>query len=563
VRGKQILHTEHARTSLMRGVERITALVGPTLGPRGRHVVLQRFDAPPLVTNDGVTIARSVDMLQDPVTNQGVQLLREVASTAEDFLGDGTTTAMLLARAILRASHRQVTEGANPAALSRGIEEGVAAASDWIAAQAQPVEGRDDVARVATIASRDPHIGGLVADALERVGPDGVVRIEDDRAYGIQLAFQEGMHFPNGLLSPGLATDMRLGEATFERPYVLAASERITQVRQLLPVLNAVTEQRAPLLIVADEVSGDALTLLVLNVSKRRLPAIAVKAPAFGPDRLDALRDIAVLTGGEVVGPDVGRTVESAGLEQLGRAGRVIATREETTIVGGDGDPEAVAERIRQARAEAAYLESDYEREKRRLRVARLSGAVALIRVGLDTQAEQEETRHRIRDAVRAGRAAIADGIVPGGGATLLRAAEAIPGIADDADGDLERGRAVVRSSLEAPLRQLAENAGLDPSMAVRQVLTSPAGHGIDIETNQPVDLVEAGIFDPARIVRSTLEIAASVARACLRAEVIIANPPSPRRARRGHGHSHGHGHDHGHHHDHDHGMSGEAVAAG
>ncbi len=389
------------------------------------------------------------------------------------------------------------------------------------------------------------------------MGPDGVVRIEDDRAYGIQLAFQEGMHFDNGLVSPGLATDTRLGEAVFERPYVLAASERITQVRQLLPVLNAITEQRAPLLIVADEVSGDALTLLVLNVSKRRLPAIAVKAPAFGPDRLDALRDIAVLSGGEVLGPEVGRTVESAGLEQLGRADRVIATREETTIFGGDGDPEAIAERVRQARAEAAYLDSDYEREKRRLRVARLAGVVALIRVGLDTQAEQEETRHRIRDAVRAGRAAIADGIVPGGGSTLLRAAEAIP---QGADGDVERGREVVRSALEAPLRQLAANAGLDPSMAVRGVRSSPRGHGIDIETNQPVDLVQAGIVDPARIVRSTLEIAASVARTCLRAEVIIANQPSPRRARHGHGHGHGHGH-HGHDHHHDHAEG--AVAAG
>jgi len=550
VRGKQIVHQDHARGSLMRGVERMTALVGPTLGPRGRHVVLQRFDAPPLVTNDGVTIARSVDMLQDPITNQGVQLLREVASTAEDFLGDGTTTAMLLARGILRAAHRQVAQGANPAALSRGIEEGVRAASEWIGTRARPVDGPRDVARVAKIASRDPHIGALVAEALERVGADGVVRIEDDRAYGIQLAFQEGMHFANGLISPGLATDAGLGEAVFERPYVLAANERITQVRQLLPVLNAITEQRAPLLIVADEVSGDALTLLVLNVSKRRLPAIAVKAPAFGPDRVEALRDLAVLTGGELIGPDVGRLVESAGLEQLGRADRVIATREETTIVGGDGDPGAIADRVRQARAEVAYLESDYECEKRRLRVARLSGSVALIRVGLDTQAEQEETRHRIRDAVRAGRAALVDGIVPGGGATLLRSAEAIPA---GADGEDERGREVVRSALEAPLRQLAENAGLDPSMAVRSVRDAPLGHGIDIETNQPVDLVEAGIFDPARIVRSTLEIAASVARSCLRAEVIIAHPPSPRRARRGHGHGHGHDHDHGHGHEHDH----------
>ncbi len=551
--GKTILHQDHARGSLLRGVELITNLVGPTLGPRGRHVVLQRFDAPPLVTNDGVTIARSVEMLQDPVTNQGVQLLREVASTTENFLGDGTTTAMVLARAILHAAYRRVAEGASPASICRGIDSAVAAAGEWIQAQARPVGGRD-LARVATIASRDEHIGELVADALTRVGADGVVRIEDDRAYGIKLDFHEGMRFDNGLLSPGLASDRRLGESVFEQPYVLTADERITQVRQLVPVLSAVTEQRAPLLIIADEVSGDALTLLVLNVTKRRLPAVAVKAPAFGPDRMDALRDIAVLTGAEVVGPGIGRVVESAGLEQLGRADRVIATRADTTIVGGHGEPAALAARARQAEAELAFLESEYEREKRRVRLARLAGAVALIRVGLDTQAEQEETRHRILDAVQAGRAALTDGIVPGGGTTLLRAADAI---SNGQDGDEAAGRAVVRAALEAPLRQLAANSGIDPSLAVRRVRGSPPGHGIDIETDQPVDLVAAGIFDPAKIVRSTLEIAASVSRSCLRADVMIANPPTLRRRGRSHGHSHDHGHDHSH----DHGPPTEEAA--
>jgi chaperonin GroEL len=541
---KLILHQEHARSSLLHGVDLITNLVAPTLGPWGRHVVLQRFDAPPLVTNDGVTIARAVEMLQDPVTNQGVQLLREVASTAEDFLGDGTTTAMLLARAIVRESLRHLVQGAVPQALCRGIDEGVAAAGEWIQSQARPVRERPDLACVATTASRDGKIGELVADALDRLGADGVVRIEDDRAYGIQLEFHDGMRFDNGLLAPGLATDPRRGETVFEQPYVLAANERITQVGQLVPVLSAITAERAPLLIVADEVSGDALTLLVLNVSKHRLPAVAVKAPAFGADRTEALRDIAVLTGGELVGPGTGKVVKSAGLEQLGRARRVIAGR------------------ARQVEADAAYPQSEYEREKRRLRVARLAGAVAMIRVGLDTQAEQEETRHRIRDAVQAGRAALTDGIVAGGGTTLLRAADAIQNGHRD---DEASGRAVVRAALEAPLRQLAANAGIDPSIAVTRVRNSPPGHGLDIRSGRLVDLVSAGVFDPTKVVRSTLEIAASVARACLRADAIIANQPTPRpRRRNGHGHSHGHGHDHdhgGHRHGAHDGAPGEEAA--
>ena len=546
MRGKVVVYQDRARDSLLRGVDLITDLVAPTLGPRGRHVVLQRFEAPPLVTNDGVTIARSLELLQDPLTNQGVQLLREVASTAEDFLGDGTTTAMLLARAILRESFKQVMRGAAPEALCRGIDDAVATAGEWIQSQSRPVGHRANLARVGTIAARDPEIGELVAAALDRVGADGVVRIHDDRAYGITLDFLEGMRFENGLLAPGLATDQPRGETAFERPFVLTANERITQVRQLVPVLSAIAEERAPLLIVADEVSGDALTLLVLNVRKRQLPVVAVKAPAFGPDRTDALRDVAAFTGAQLLGPGIGRLVESAKAEQLGRADRVIVTRDQTAIIGGHGAPEPIAERTRQATSELSYLESEYEREKRRVRLARLAGAVALIRVGLDTQAEQEETRHRIRDAVQAGRAALTDGIVPGGGTTLLRAAQAIRNGTQEQESP---GRAVVRAALEAPLRQLAANAGADPSVTVARVRAAPPGHGIDMETDRPVDLVAAGIFDPAKVVRSTLEIAASVARACLRTEAIVAHRPTPRPRRRSHGHGHGHGHDH-HHHD-------------
>jgi chaperonin GroEL len=542
VGAKIVVYREHARDSLLSGVDLIADLVGPTLGPRGRHAVLERHDAPPLVTNDGVTITRSVELLQDPLRNQGVQLLREAASTAEDFLGDGTTTAILLTRAILREAFRQVPKGVSLEALRRGIGDAAAAAADHIQSQGRPIGGRAELACVASVAARDREIGQLVADALERVGHDGVVRIEDDRTYGVRVDFPEGMRFENGLVAPGLTADRRRGESVFERPYVLAASERITQVRQLVPVLSAVAGERAPLLIVADEVSGDALTLLVLNIGKRRLPVAAVKAPAFGPDRVEALRDIAAFTGAELLGPATGRTVESARIEDLGRADRVIAGRSETAIVAGHGDPDAISARARAAAAELSFLESDYERDKRRVRLARLSGAVALVRVGLDTEAEQEETRHRIRDAVGAGRTALTDGIVPGAGTALVRAAGAIGGPASTEEGV---GWAVVRAALEAPLRQLAANAGLDPSVAVARVRALPVGHGLDVERARAVDLVDAGIFDPTKVACSTLEIAASVARVCLGADVVIAHKPTSRPRRPGHGHGHGHQHDH------------------
>ena len=540
-----ISHGDSARRSLLSGIDLVADLVGPTLGPRGLHVVVQRYDAPPLIVNDGVTIARSLELLQDPLRNQGVQLVREAATAADEFLGDGTTTAILLARAIVRESFKRVAQGASPVALRRGIDGAAREACDWIRSQSRAVDGQDDLARVAAVASRSRHVGNLVAEALSQVGADGVIRIEDDRVYGIRLEFREGMRFENGLLAPGLTTDLIRGETVFERPYVLAASERITQVRQLVPILTAITQERASLLIIADEVSGDALALLVLNVSKRRLPAVAVKAPAFGPDRAEALRDIAIFTGGEVFGPGVGRNVDRARVDQLGRAERAIVTREDTTIVGGHGDPAATAARAREIEAETSYLASQYERDKRRIRLARLGGAVALLRVGLDTEAEQEETRYRIHDAVQAGRAALVAGIVPGGGATLLRAASAIRN-GDERD-DESAGRSVVRIAVEAPLRQLAANANIDPSMAVARVKGSPADHGLDVNTDRLVDLFSAGICDPANVVCSTLEIAVSVAGTCVLTDGMIAHPPIPIRHHRGHGQSHAHSHGHAH----------------
>jgi chaperonin GroEL len=548
-RGKLVAHQQQARRSLLSGIDMIADLVKPTLGPRGSHVVIQRHEAPPLVTNDGVTIARSIEVLQDPLRNQGVQLLREVAATAENFLGDGTTTAVLLTRTMVREAFRRIEAGALPHAVSDGIEEGVKEASAWIRAQARPPRDSSDVAAVATVASRDPRIGRLVADALQRVGHDGLVRIQDDRAYGVSLEFRDGMRFANGVLASGLITDLEAGNTHFNDCRVLVANERITQVQQLVPALDAVTRARQPLLIIADEVSGDALTLIVLNVAKRRLPAIAVKAPLFGPDRTEVLRDIAALTGGTVLGPGNGKPVQGAKLEHLGTAEEIVADHEETAILGGAGRADEVATRRREISAGLELTESGYEREKLRLRRAWLGGSMGLIKVGLDSETEQEETRMRIHDAVNAGRAALAEGLVAGGGATLLRAADQI----SDGPGPDRVGRAVIRAALETPLRQLCQNAGIDPGNAVETVRQLPPGFGLDVGMGRSTDLAAAGILDPAKVLIAALDIASSVARTCLRTDAVIAQWPLPRRRFLGHGHHHGHDDAHGHGHSHAH----------
>jgi chaperonin GroEL len=560
--GKLVESDDAARALLLRGIDMVADAVGPTLGPCGRHVVLQRADASPLVTNDGVTVARSLELLRDPLVNQGVQLVREVADSAEQAIGDGTTTATLLARAMVRASFAQAAAGADPVELKRGIARAGRAAREHVRAEAVPLAD-GDLERVARLASRDARIGALVARALGAVGMDGPVRVLDDRAYGIHLDVHTGLRFDNGALSPALLADSATRETAFDRPYILLAAERITQVRQLVPALELMVEQRAPLLVVADEVSGDALTLLALNVAKRRIPVVAVKAPMFGPDRAAGLQDIAVATGGEVLGPGLGRSVERAGLDALGRADRVVVTAGSTVITGPAGDPGAVDARAAEILAELAYLESDYEREKRRLRLARLRGKVAELRVGLDTQAEQEETRHRIQDALHAARAAGRGGTVPGGGTTLLRAAEAVRASAGTGGG-ARLGAEVVATALEAPLRRLAENAALDPSVAVARVRSAPPGHGLDVERDELVDLRAAGIFDPADLVCSTIEIATSMAGVCLLSDRIVAARPLPRQPRRhhGHGHDHEHWHSHSHSHTHSHPKEGHAPLA-
>jgi chaperonin GroEL len=562
-RGKLIISGDRARGALMRGLDLVADAVGPTLGPAGSHVLLQRHDAGPLVTNDGVTIARAIELLRDPYANQGVQLLREIADITDAVAGDGTTTAVIVARELLRQALAAVTRGIDSTSLRNGLADGWVAASRAIKRAATPLRDLDELVAVAGNAARDRPIGELVAQALWRTGPEGVVNVEDDRRYGVRLEFVDGMSFAGGLLAPGLATDEVRGETVFEGPLILAASERITQVGQLAPVMRQAAAERLPVVVIADEVSGDALTMLVLNVRRRTVPGVAVKAPLFGEDRLEMLQDIAALSGGTVLGPAMGRRVENATIGDLGRADRVTVTRERTTISGGHGDQSAIAARLAGIEAELAYLESEYERDKRRLRRAYLNGTIATIKLGLDTVVEQEETRLRIIDAIRSGRAAMRGGVVPGGASILIRAASALR---DNADRTVDGlGMRILARALEAPLRQLASNAGVDPAVALRRVRAARDGFGLDLRRDAVVDLRAAGVVDAADVVHACVETAVSIARTSLLAEAIVAQRPLPPTPKRRYGHHHGHDHGHfggiaaGHHHDHHHAVAAES----
>ncbi len=555
--GKLIVSGDGARAALMGGLDLVADAVGPTLGPCGSHVLLQRHDAGPLVTNDGVTIARSIETLRDPYTNQGVQLLREVAGITDTVVGDGTTTAVITARELLRRGLAAVSRGADCASLCLGLTSGWTIASEVIGEGAVPLRDAEELTALAASAARDRRIGELVAAALERTGQVGVINVEDHRAFGVRLEFADGMSFTSGLLAPGLATDETRRETVFMRPLILLASERITQISQLAPVLRQAAAERTPLVVIADEVSGDALTMLVLNVRRRTVPAVAVKAPLFGEDRAAMLQDIAALTGATVCGPGTGTSIANATIADLGRAERVTVTHERTTITGGDGDERAIAARLAGIDAELSYLDSEYERDKRRLRRAYLSGTVATIAVGLDTVVEQEETRLRIIDAIRSGRAAMRSGVVPGGGSVLVRAAAALR--RDAGTGAEGLGQRILARSLEAPLRQLAANAGLDPAVAVRRVQSAPTGFGLDLGSNTIVDMRARGVIDATDVVRVAVQSAVSIARTSLLAEVIVARRPLPRQPKRPYGHHHGHDHGHfggvapGHDHGHDH----------
>src|SRR6202048_2630157 len=521
---KEIKYNSEARKALEAGVDAVANAVKVTLGPKGRYVVLDKKFGAPTITNDGVTIAREIEV-EDVFQNQGAQLLREVATATNDVAGDGTTTATVLAQAIVHAGMKNVAAGANPLALKRGIEGAVEQVVDDIKAQAKELSGKDQIARVASISAGDDEIGDVIADAIEKVGKDGVVNVEEGQTFGMDLEFTEGMQFDKGYISPYMVTDQERMEAVLEDPYILIANQKIGSVRDLLPVLEQVIQSGRPLLIIAEDVEGESLATLVVNKLRGTFTGVAVKAPGFGDRRKRMLEDIAILAGGEVITEEMGLKLENTQLSQLGRARRVVVTKDTTTIVDGAGDSEAIKGRINQIKAEIENTDSDFDREKLQERLAKLSGGVAVVKVGAATETEMKEKKHRVEDALQATRAALEEGIVPGGGVALLEASSAVT--LDGAGEDDEKtGARIVLRALEEPLRQLAENAGLEGSVVVNDVRNAKPGFGLNAATNQIEDLVAAGVIDPAMVTRSALQNAASIAKNILTTEAIVAEIP-------------------------------------
>ncbi len=526
---KDIKYNSEARTALEAGVDAVANAVKVTLGPKGRYVVLDKKFGAPTITNDGVTIAREIEV-EDVFENQGAQLVREVATATNDVAGDGTTTATVLAQAIVRQGLKNVAAGANPLALKRGIEKAVDEVVKNIASQSKEVSGKDQIARVATISAGDEEIGDVIADAIEKVGKDGVVNVEEGQTFGMDLEFTEGMQFDKGYISPYMVTDQDRMEATLEDPYILIANQKIGSVRDVLPVLEAVIQSGKPILIIAEDVEGESLATLVVNKLRGTFTGVAVKAPGFGDRRKRMLEDIAILTNGEVITEEMGLKLENTQLSQLGRARRVVVAKDTTTIVDGAGEAAAIKGRINQIKAEIENTDSDFDREKLQERLAKLSGGVAVVKVGAATETEMKEKKHRVEDALQATRAALEEGIVPGGGVALLQASSAVNisenGASADGSDDERTGARIVLRALEEPLRQLAENAGLEGSVVVNDVRKAKKGHGLNAATNEIVDLVAAGIIDPAMVTRSALQNAASIAKNILTTEAIVAEVP-------------------------------------
>jgi chaperonin GroEL len=522
---KELKFSEDARRALQRGVDTLADAVKVTLGPKGRYVVLDKKFGAPTITNDGVTIAREIEV-EDVFENQGAQLVREVATATNDVAGDGTTTATVLAQAIVREGLKNVSAGANPMALKRGIETAVEAIVDDLKSQAKEISGKEDIARVATISSREREIGDVIADAIEKVGKDGVVNVEEGQTFGLELEFTEGMQFDKGYLSPYMITDAERMEAVLEDPYILVANQKIGAVKDVLPVLEQVIQAGKPLLIVAEDVEGESLATIVVNKLRGTFTAVAVKAPGFGDRRKRMLEDIAILTGGEVITEEMGLKLENTKLSQLGRARRVVVDKDSTTIVDGAGDSDAIKGRIKQLKAEVENTDSDFDREKLQERLAKLAGGVAVVKVGAATETEMKEKKHRVEDALQATRAALEEGIVPGGGVALLNAADTVKGELEKLEGDEKTGAQIILRALEEPLRQLAFNAGLEGSVVVQQVRTSAKGQGLNVDTNEVVDLVKAGIIDPTMVTRSALQNAASIAKNILTTEAVVAEAP-------------------------------------
>ena len=520
---KELKFSEDARRSLERGVNILADAVKVTLGPKGRYVVLDKKYGAPTITNDGVTIAREIEV-EDPFENQGAQLVREVATATNDVAGDGTTTATVLAQAIVREGLKNVAAGANPMGIKRGIEAAVEAVVADLKKQSKEVSGKEDIARVATISAREREIGDVIADAIEKVGKDGVVNVEEGQTFGLELEFTEGMQFDKGYLSPYMVTDAERMEAVLDDPFILVANQKISSVKDLLPILEQVIQAGRPLLIVAEDVEGEALATIVVNKLRGTFTAVAVKAPGFGDRRKRMLEDIAILSGAEVITEEMGLKLENTKISQLGRGRRVVITKDTTTIIDGAGDPDGIKARIKQLKAEIENTDSDFDREKLQERLAKLAGGVAVVKVGAATETEMKEKKHRVEDALQATRAALEEGIVPGGGVALLQAAKSIK--LDTFEGDEKTGASIIARALEEPLRQLAANAGLEGSVVVNQVRLAAKGQGLNVDTGEVEDLVKAGIIDPTMVTRSALQNAASIGKNILTTEAIVAEAP-------------------------------------
>ena len=520
---KELKFNEEARRALERGVNILADAVKVTLGPKGRYVVLDKKFGAPTITNDGVTIAREIEV-EDVFENQGAQLVREVATSTNDVAGDGTTTATVLAQAIVREGLKNVAAGANPMGIKRGIETAVDAVVENLKKQSKEISGKEDIARVASISSREREIGDVIAEAIDKVGKDGVVNVEEGQTFGLELEFTEGMQFDKGYLSPYMVTDPERMEAVLDEPYILVANQKIGAVKDILPVLEQVIQAGRPLLIVAEDVEGESLATIVVNKLRGTFTAVAVKAPGFGDRRKRMLEDIAILSGAEVITEEMGLKLENTKISQLGKARRVVIDKDSTTIIDGAGDADGIKARIKQLKSEIENTDSDFDREKLQERLAKLAGGVAVIKVGAATETEMKEKKHRVEDAVQATRAALEEGIVPGGGVALLNGAESIN--LEKLEGDDRTGANIIVRALEEPIRQLAANAGLEGSVVVDKVRNAAAGHGLNVDTGEVEDLVKAGIIDPTMVTRSALQNAASIAKNILTTEAVVAEPP-------------------------------------
>ena len=527
---KQLKFDDEARRALEAGVNKLADTVKVTLGPKGRNVVLDKKFGAPTITNDGVSIAKEIE-LDDPYENMGAQLVKEVATKTNDVAGDGTTTATVLAQAMVNHGMRNVAAGANPMGLKKGIEKAVAAAVESIKSQAQEVEDKEQIAAVATISAADASVGEVIANAIDKVGKDGVVTVEESNTFGTELEFTEGMQFDKGYMSPYFVTDTERQEAVLEDAYVLLNSGKISTVQAMLPVLEAVMKTGRPLLIIAEDIEGEALATLVVNKIRGTFNSVAVKAPGFGDRRKAMLQDMAVLTGGQVISEEVGLKLENLTLDLLGRAKRVIVTKDTTTIVDGDGAADDVAGRINQIKAEIENTDSDWDREKLQERLAKLAGGVAVIKVGAATEVELKEKKHRIEDAVSATRAAIEEGVVAGGGVALVRARKAVLKVVESLTGDEATGARTVWESLTAPCRLIADNAGMEGAVVVPQVEAAKGSMGMNAATGEMADLVKAGIIDPAKVTRAALQNAASIAALVLTTECLMSDKPEKKPA--------------------------------